>query len=216
MPSWAPSPDCQPSKTLACSCSCEHTECFCARGFCGTSSVSQKPVCHSAAGASLVDTPKGNLALALQGHLEQLGSGFFSNEAEMFRRKFFTKLVEVLWCVTPKLVTSFEPDLGQAGTSVRTAVEALQDLYGFHTPKEGSKAPLDGMKENLDAAIKACSTELTLRHTACSSCLSLTSLWPQRSKRVHRLLWWQLQLRNPTPACTSIASAIRPSCSCVW
>jgi hypothetical protein len=58
------------------------------------------------------DTPKGNLALALQGRLELLGAGFFSNEAETFRRKFITKLVQVLWCVTTKLVTSFESDLG--------------------------------------------------------------------------------------------------------
>jgi hypothetical protein len=50
------------------------------------------------------DTPKGNLALPLKGRLEQLGAGFFSNEAETLRRKFFNKLVQGLWCVTLKLV----------------------------------------------------------------------------------------------------------------
>jgi hypothetical protein len=82
------------------------------------------------------DTPNGNLALALRRRLGQLGAGFFSNEAERFRRKFVTKFVQVLWCVTPKLVTSFKSDLSQAGTSVLSAVEALQDLYGFHTSRE--------------------------------------------------------------------------------
>jgi hypothetical protein len=96
------------------------------------------------------DTPKGNLALALRQRLEQLGAGFFSNEAETFRRKFFTKLVQVLWCVTPKLVTSFESDLSQAGTSASKAqsVAVLQAACGMLLDDElGSEMSSDALPD---------------------------------------------------------------------